>query len=391
MGALAFCRSGTTYFLVCDSCIKIADSFGKNAISCDFRTKRLALYTEFCYNAIDKDVSVNAVHLPDIPEFFVEETTIMATKITVIGAGSVGSAITNDIMVQGFASEIVLIDVNKEKAFGEALDIYQGVPFCSPAVVHAGDYPDAADSDIVIITSGLPRKPGQSRLELAQTNVDILKQITPEIVRYAPNAIYIIVSNPVDVLTYVFTRISGIPEEHIMGSGTVLDTSRLQTELARRFHISPKNVHAHVYGEHGDSSFIPWSLAMIANNHINEYKMRVAHGDTIHWDPDYEEVEQFVKTSGAQVIKAKGATCYAVAIAVCHICKCIISGVGTALTVSTMMHGEYGVEDVCLSALCLVGENGVHEKIVTPLTWEETKRMQASAGKLKEIITGLKI
>lgn len=198
-------------------------------------------------------------------------------------------------------------------------------------------------------------------------------------------------SNPVDILTYVFTKISGLPENHIMGSGTVLDTSRLQSELARRFHISAKNVHAHVYGEHGDSSFVPWSLAMIANNHINEYKLRVSHKELIQWGPSYDEVENFVKTSGAQVIKAKGATCFAVAMAVCHICKCILSGVGTALTVSTLMHGEYGVDDVCLSALCLVGEDGVHEKIVTPLTWEETRKMQASAAKLKETIAGLNI
>lgn len=315
----------------------------------------------------------------------------MGVKITVVGAGSVGAAITNDIMVQGFASEIVLIDVNKEKAIGEALDVYQGVPFCSPAIVHAGDYADAEGSDIVIITCGVPRKAGQSRLELAQTNVDVLKQLTPELVRHAKDAIYILVANPVDILTYVFTRISGIPESRIMGTGTVLDTSRLQSELARRFQISPKNVHAHVYGEHGDSSFVPWSLAMIANNHINEYKNRVAHGASIRWSPDYAEVEEFVKTSGAQVIKAKGATFYAIAMAVCHICKCILSGAGTALTVSTMMHGEYGVEDVCLSTLNLVGERGVHGKIVTPLTWEETRKMQQSAAKLKEILTGLNI
>lgn len=146
-----------------------------------------------------------------------------------------------------------------------------------------------------------------------------------------------------------------------------------------------------MYGEHGDSSFVPWSLAMIANNHIDEYKNRVAHGDSIRWNSDYAEVEEFVKTSGSQVIKAKGATFYAVAMAVCHICKCIISGAGTALTVSTMMHGEYGVEDVCLSTLNLVGERGVHGKIVTPLTWEETRKMQASAGKLKEIISGIRL
>lgn len=317
----------------------------------------------------------------------------MSVKITVIGSGSVGSAITNDIMVQGIASEVVLIDINKEKAFGEALDIYQGAPFCAPAIIRSGDYEDAAGSQIVIITSGVPRKPGQTRLDLAQTNVNILKQITPEIVKYAPDAIYILVSNPVDILTYVFTKISGIPENHILGSGTVLDTSRLQSELAKRFCISPKNVHAHVYGEHGDSQFVPWSLATIANNKIDAYKDNVKTNSRIRWDgeSDHKEVEAFVKTSGAQVIKAKGATFYAVAISVCHICKCILNGAGTALTVSTMMHGEYGVHDVCLSTLHLVGKDGIQTKILTPLTEEETAKMHNSAAKLREIIDALEI
>lgn len=315
----------------------------------------------------------------------------MATKITVIGAGSVGAAITNDIMVQGIASEVVLIDINKQKAFGEALDVYQGAPFCSPAIIRSGDYPDAEGSDIVIITSGVPRKPGQTRLELAQTNVNILKSITPNIVKYAPNAIYIIVANPVDILTYAFHKISGIPENHILGSGTVLDTSRLQSELARRFNISPKNVHAHVYGEHGDSQFVPWSLATIANAPLARYKEHISDASRINWNGDYAEVEEFVKTSGGQVIKAKGATFYAVAISVCHICKCILNGAGTALTVSTMMHGEYGVDDVCLSTLALVGSNGVHAKITSPLTEEETAKMQRSAKALRDIIDGLDI
>lgn len=315
----------------------------------------------------------------------------MSTKITVIGAGSVGAAITNDIMVQGIASEVVLIDINKDKAMGEALDIYQGAPFCSPAIIRSGDYEDAEGSQIVIITSGVPRKPGQTRLELAQTNVDILKEITPKIVKYAPDAIYVLVSNPVDILTYVFTKISGIPENRILGSGTVLDTSRLQSELARRFCISPKNVHAHVYGEHGDSSFVPWSLATIANTKVKDYKNCVSDSSRIQWDGNHEAIEEFVKRSGAQVIKRKGATFYAVAISVCHICKCILNGSGTALTVSTMMHGEYGVEDVCLSTLHLVGNRGVHAKIITPLTDEETAKMQNSARVLKEIIAGLEI
>lgn len=313
------------------------------------------------------------------------------SKITIIGAGSVGSAIANNIVTMGIATEVLLIDVNKEKAFGEALDIYQGVSFCSPAIVRSGDYPAAKDSDIVIITSGIARKPGQTRLELAQTNVNIIKDIAPKIVAAAPNAIYIIVSNPVDVLTYVFHKISGIPENRIIGSGTALDTARLQSELAKRFRCSPKNVHAHVYGEHGDSSFVPWSLATIANNHIDSYKATAPQSERINWDKNYEEMEEFVRTSGGRVIKAKGATFYAVAISVCHICKCIFAGAGTALTVSTMLHGEYGIEDVCLSALTVVDREGIRGIITNPLTEEEVAKMQNSAEKLKAVINQISI
>lgn len=313
------------------------------------------------------------------------------SKITVIGAGSVGATISNDLMIQGISTEIVLIDINKQKAFGEALDIYQGAPFCSPAIVRSGDYEDAANSDIVIITSGLPRKAGQSRLELAQANVDILKEITPQIVKAAPNAIYIIVSNPVDVLTYVFHKISGLPEHQIIGSGTILDTSRLQSELARRFRISPKNVHAHVYGEHGDSSFVPWSLVHIANNHIDSYAHNSPDHDRINWNREYAEVEEFVKKSGAQVIAAKGATFYAVAMSVCHLCKCVMNTAGTAVTVSTMMHGEYGVSDVCLSTLAIVDRNGVRGKILNQLTDSEMDLLRLSAEKLKSVIRQIEI
>ena len=307
-------------------------------------------------------------------------------KISVIGAGSVGATIANDLMIQGVASEIVLVDVNKKKAVGEALDIYQGAPFCSPAIVRAGDYEDTANSDIVVITCGVARKPGMTRLDLAQTNVSILKSVAENVTQYAPNSIYVIVSNPVDVLTYVFHKISGIPENQIIGSGTILDTSRLQSALAKRFHISPKNVHAHVYGEHGDSQFVPWSLAHIANNHVDTYRDSSPDKDRIKWNRDYEEIEEFVKKSGAQIIENKGATFFAVAMSVCHICKCIYSDAGTALSISTMMHGEYGVEDVCLSTLALVDRSGVRGKILNPMTEEEIGKLRASADKLKSVI-----
>ena len=312
------------------------------------------------------------------------------SKITVIGAGSVGAAIANDLTIQGIASEIVLIDINVQKARGEALDIYQGAHFGTPTIVRPGDYPDAEGSDVVIITSGLPRKPGQTRLELAQSNVNIIKQIAPQVVPHAPNAIYIIVSNPVDVLTYVFHKVSGLPEKQIIGSGTILDTSRLQAQLAKLFHVSPKNVHAHVYGEHGDSSSVPWSLANISNNHIDYYATHSPDADRITWTCDEAaraEVEEYVRTSGAQVIKDKGATFFAVAMSVCHICKCIFSGAGTALTVSTMMHGEYGIDDVCLSTLNVVDRNGVRGKIMNALTEDEVAKLHNSANRLKEVIS----
>ena len=313
------------------------------------------------------------------------------SKISVIGAGSVGATIANDLMVQGVASEIVLVDINEKKAKGEAMDIYQGAPFQSPAIVRPGTYADTKGSDIVVITCGVPRKPGMSRLDLAQTNVNIMKEVTRQVVPNAPEAVYVIVSNPVDILTYVFTKLSGLPERQVIGSGTILDTSRLQSELAKRFCISPKNVHAHVYGEHGDSSFVPWSLAHIANNHIDSYKDVSPDRDRINWNRDYEEMEQFVKKSGGIVIENKGATFYAVAMSVCHICKCIYADAGTALTVSTLAHGEYGVEDVCLSTLCLVDRSGVRGKILTPLTPEETEKFQRSAAKLREVIDQIQL
>ena len=318
---------------------------------------------------------------------------IIMGKISVIGAGNVGATIANDLMVQGVASEIVIIDINEKKAVGEALDVYQGAPFQTPAVVRAGGYADAEGSDIVIITCGMARKPGMSRLDLAQINVNIIKDVAKQVVPHAKDAIYVVVSNPVDVLTYAFTKYSGLPERQVIGSGTILDTSRLQAELARRFHISPKNVHAHVYGEHGDSSFVAWSQATIANNHVDTYAAVSPDRDSIHWDKatDYAEVEQYVKTSGAVVIENKGATFYAVAMSVCHICKCIYSNAGTALTLSTMMHGEYGVDDVCLSTHVVVDRSGVRGKIVTPLSEDELEKMRISANKLKEVINSIEI
>lgn len=307
-------------------------------------------------------------------------------KITIIGSGSVGSTIAYTLTVNGICSEIVMIDINNEKALGEALDIRQGIPFCNPCSVYAGSYADAENSDIVIITSGIPRKAGQTRLELAQTNIDVLKGIIPEITRYAPDAVYLLVSNPVDILTYAFCKCSGIPEERIIGSGTILDTARLRSRLSEYYKISQNNVHAYVLGEHGDSSFIPWSLANISNVHIDDCPKSFSTGTTILPELDREEILEHVRKSGGRVIERKGATFYAVSISVCHICKCLLSGIDTTMTISTMMHGEYGIDDVCLSTLSVVGNKGIRSKVMLPLNDDEILKLRNSADKLKEII-----
>ncbi len=312
-------------------------------------------------------------------------------KITIIGSGNVGATIAYTFTVNGLCSEIVLIDINKEKAVGEALDIRQGTPFCHSCSVYAGDFQDAAGSDIVILTSGVGRAPGQSRLDLAQTNIEITKSIIPQITRYAPDAIYVIVSNPVDVLTYAFCKVSGLPQERVIGSGTILDTSRLRARLSEYYFLNQRNVHAYVLGEHGNSSFVPWSLCNISNVPIEEYRRSVQRTDVIYPELNYDEVEEYVKKSGAEVISRKGATFYAVSVSVAHLCKCILSGVDTTLTVSTMLNGEYGISDVCLSLLNVVGNNGAHSKVLLPLTDEEIIKLRTSADTLKEVIKSVNI
>ena len=311
-------------------------------------------------------------------------------KITVIGTGNVGATIAYTLTTAGVASEIVLIDINTEKALGEALDIRQGVPFFTPCNIYAGTYRDAVGSDIVVITSGVARKPGQTRLELAQINVNITKSIASEIVRYAPDATYVIVSNPVDVLTYVFAKISGIPENRVIGSGTILDTARLRARISEYYSVSQKNVHAFVLGEHGDSSFVPWSAANISNIPVLDYPEHILNKGTY---PEFRpaEVEEYMRTSGGRIIGRKGATFYAVSMSVCHLCKCLLNSVDTTLTVSTMLHGEYGISDVALSLLTVVGDKTANNKILLPLTAEEQEKLRYSASCLKNVITNLEI
>ena len=315
----------------------------------------------------------------------------MSSKITIIGAGSVGSTIAYTLAHDEIASEIVLIDINKEKVEGEVMDIEQGTCFRSPVSLVAGDYADAKDSDIVIITSGIARKPGQTRIELTQTNVNILKSITPQIVKEAPDAKYIIVSNPVDIMTYVFTKISGLPENQIMGSGTILDTARLRYGLSEHFKVAQGNIHAYVFGEHGDTSFIPWTGAYISGLSTDEYYEEMkAHGKDVK-PLDKEAMLEYVQKSGGQIIKRKGATFYAVSASVCKLCSILTSSSDSITTVSSMMHGEYGIDDVCLSTLTLVGPNGIQGKVPMRMNKKEIEQLHKSADALKEVIAQINL
>jgi L-lactate dehydrogenase len=315
----------------------------------------------------------------------------MRRKITVIGAGNVGATIAYTLSLGDIASEIVLIDINKEKVEGEVMDIVQGTSFREPISVIAGDYKDAADSSVVIITSGIGRKPGQSRIDLAQINVNILKEITPQIVAVAPNALYVIVSNPVDVLTYAFTKISGLPESQIIGSGTILDTARLRYDLSHHYKVAQKNLHAYVYGEHGDTSFIPWSLADVSGCSLSEYEDLMIKKGLVDKPLDHEATLHYVQKSGAEIIAKKGATFYAVSASVNKILSALFAAYDSVATVSSMMHGEYGIEDVCISTMTIIGPNGVKGKVPVDLTDDEEEKLRFSANALKTVIKSLDI
>ena len=308
-------------------------------------------------------------------------------KITVIGAGSVGATTAFALTLQNIANEVVLVDINESKALGEAMDIRQSTPLLSdPVNVYAGNYESAAGSDIVVITSGMPRKPGQTRIDLAQTNVNIIKQIAPQIVKTCPDATYVIVSNPVDILTYVFHKVTDIPSNRIIGTGTQLDTARLRARIAEYLSVSQKNVHAYVFGEHGETSFIPWSIAEVSTVSLFDCKDKIKLDEDILVDLDYAEIERHMRSSGAKVIERKGCTNYAISVAVCSICDALFGAVNAVQTVSLMLNGEYGISDVCLSMPALIGNGIVRGRITPVLTDEELAKLHYSADALKEVI-----
>ncbi len=315
----------------------------------------------------------------------------MQNKVTIIGAGTVGASIAYTLAARNLASEILFVDINEAKAKGEAMDIYQATPYLAPAVVRAGGYEDAVGSDIVIITSGMPRKAGMSRLDLAQVNVDIIKSIAPQITKYAPDAKYILVANPVDILTYVFIKESGVPANRVIGSGTLLDTARLRTRIAEFFKVNQNQVDANVFGEHGDSSFVPWSMATVAGIPVEQYTKSIVNLPEGVKEFDEADVVDYVRKSGGQIIANKGVTNYGIAASVGQLVACLSTDVDSIFTVSTMMNGEYGISDICLSVMVILNSDGIKTTIEAPITEEEKAKLVNSANCLKDVLSQIKL
>ena len=307
-------------------------------------------------------------------------------KITILGAGNVGATIAYTFATAGTCSDVVLVDINKAKAKGEAMDIRQGVSFGYNVEIRDGAYEDAADSDIVVVTLGLARKPGQTRLDLAQANVNIIKEVMPLIAKYAPDAIYVVVSNPVDIITYTILKCTDLTPQQVIGSGTALDTSRLRSSIADHVGLSPNSIHAYVFGEHGDTSMIPWSITNIAGITAADYAKEEGHAEV-----DHEVIEEEVRTAGAEVIKRKGATFYAIALTVNKICDNILRDANNIMTVSTLMNGRYGIEDVCLSLPAVIGRHGIEREVNPSLTDEEVEKLHKSAKALRNVIDQIEL
>lgn len=307
------------------------------------------------------------------------------TKISIIGgAGAVGATTAYAITMAGLANELVLVDINRDKTQGEALDLNHGAAFIEPVKVIAGDYEDTKDSDIVIITAGVAQKPGgETRLQLTKRNVDIFKTIIPEVVKYSPDCILLVVSNPVDILSYVAYALSGFPKERVIGSGTVLDTSRLKYEISSRFNVDARDVITYILGEHGDTSFPAWSLTNINGIRIDEY----AKLSNIDYNEEFRNsLHENVKNAAYEIINKKGATYYAIGLSVAHIVESILRDKKCILPVSTLVNDYYGVDDVYLGVPCIVGKNGVEKVLKVELDEEEINNLNKSAEVLKTIL-----
>lgn len=309
-------------------------------------------------------------------------------KAAIIGCGFVGTSIAFSLVQKGIFSELVLIDANEKKAEGGAMDLSHGLPFTKPMEIKAGGYEDIADCAMIIVTAGANQKPGETRLDLVHKNVEIYKSIIPKIVEKNQEATLLIVSNPVDIMTYVALKLSGYPSHKVIGSGTVLDTARLKYLLSRHLDVDSRSIHAFIIGEHGDSELAVWSAANVSGiplNHFCELRGYFDHMESM------DRIYQSVRDSAYEIIEKKGATYYGVAMAVCRIAESVIRNEHSIMPISVYLDGLYGLHDICLSIPTVVGQEGAEKVLDIPLDLMEMGKLVYSAEELKKIIGELKL
>jgi len=309
------------------------------------------------------------------------------SKVAIIGAGAVGSSIAFSMAIQQLCTELVLIDVNHDKAQGEVLDISHGLPFLGQMDLYAGDYSDVKDCDLIILTAGIPRKPGETRLDLAKKNVLLGKQITASVMEHYTGGNILVVSNPCDILTYMVGKWSGLPSNRVLGSGTVLDSARFRTLLSQKLDIDVRNVHGYIIGEHGDTQLPAWSATNIAGLSIDDYSKTTGISFT---QADRVEIAEKVRFSGAEVIKLKGATFNGIAVSVSTIAKSLLKGENTIRTVGSLLTGQYGISDIVTNVPCIIGTNGVERVLELELDPQELRFLQYSAEQVRLILDEVK-
>ena len=308
-------------------------------------------------------------------------------KVAVIGAGSVGTTYIYALLQTGLADEIALIDLNAKRVEGEIMDLSHGLPFIPPVTIKAGDYSDCADASLIVITAGAKQAPGQSRDDLIRKNADIVKSICEQIGRYQSEAVALMVTNPVDTLTYLALHHLGWPRQRVIGAGTVLDSARFKFLLSRHCGIDARNVHAYILGEHGDSEVAAWSLTHIAGIPIEQYCRICTVADCKR---DHKEIAEQVRDSAYHIIDYKGSTFYGIGLSLLRISGAILRDENSVLTVSTLLQGEYGIDDLCLSVPCVIGEKGVARIIDAPLAAAEQEALSRSAQAVARVLATVK-
>ncbi len=307
-------------------------------------------------------------------------------KVSIIGGGNVGIRYAYALMLKGLARQIVIIDINKRRLEGEVMDLSHGAPYISPVEVKVGDYPDIENSDIVVITAGKKQKSTDTRLDLARDNIELYRELIPKIMEYAPSAIFLIVSNPVDILTYAAFKFSGKPASEVIGSGTVLDSARFRYLISTYCEVDPRNVHAYVLGEHGDSEFAVWSRAMIGGIFFKDYCPLCKNLDNCNHEEHLQQIFEEVRGSAYEIIERKGETSYGIGLALVRITEAILNDENAVLPVSCLVEKYLGINNVYLSLPAIVNRKGVRDILRVELSQDEQKLLTRSATILKKVI-----